>query len=103
MGLITAAAIIGAAATVGGTAYSIYEEKEARKDAKSEANEEKKKQDVLVAESKREQDKTKEIADAQKQRVDSKKRARKTRSMGGGGLLSGGDTGLMNSKQKLGE
>ena len=95
---------IGTAIMVAATAGSAYVSYESAQDAKYEAGQEKKRQDKIRAEAAREQAKTKEIQSAQQQRTDSKEKARRTRTTGGGGLLSGGDVGLMgqDKKQKLG-
>jgi len=100
MGMMALGTALFGAATAG-SAYVSYD---AANDAKYEAKQEKKRQDRLNAEAAREQAKTKEIQSAQQQRTDSKEKARRTRTTGGGGLLSGGDVGLMgqDKKQKLG-
>lgn len=101
------AAIIGAGAAIVGAGTAIYSAEETRRtniDLKKEAEQEQYRQDILVAEGARETAKTEEIAQAQETRNASKTAARKTRSAGGGGLLTGGDTGLMNTKKtKLGQ
>jgi len=100
MGFMALGTALMGLATAGG-AYVSYD---TAQDAKYEAKQERKRQDILKAEATREQAKTKEIQSAQQKRIDSKSKARKTRSNGGGGLLSGGDVGLMgqDKKQKLG-
>jgi len=98
MAAFTSIAIGVLAATAVGTAVVSAQ---AAKDAKQEAAKEQKRQEVLAAEAQRETDRTAEIAGAQEKRTDVKTRARRVRSAGGGGLLTGGDTGLM--KTKLGE
>jgi len=102
MGIVAAiGVVIGAGAAVAGTINA----KKSQKQAAAEAERQRQEQEKLVAEAERETARTGEIADAQAYRTDVKNKRRKVRSAGGGGLLSGGDTGLMgtdNNKTKLG-
>jgi len=99
MGITAAiAAVVGAGAAVAGG----VEAKKSSKAARAEADRERGEQEKLSAEASREQARTAEIVGAEKKRSEAKNKARKVRSIGGGGLLTGGETGLMG-KTKLGE
>ena len=82
--------------------YSLYQQDKAEKKAEKEAEEEKARQKEISDKAKKEQARVKEITSAETIRTEAKTKSRRTRSGGGGGLLTGGETGLMGV-DKLGD